>query len=117
MDAHIFLTIFLMAFSTYLTRILGFLVLRNRKLSPTTERSMQVVGVILVVAMLIAPGIIGLTLTQSFDKMLLIATLSACTASLLGVILSYHFNASTGASIILIQAVFFLAALAYWTFP
>ena len=37
MDAHIFLTIFLMAFSTYLTRIVGFLVLRNRKLSPTTE--------------------------------------------------------------------------------
>ena len=82
-------------------------------LALTIVSSMQVVGVILVVAMLIAPGIIGLTLTQSFDKMLLIATLSACTASLLGVILSYHFNASTGASIILIQAVFFLAALAY----
>lgn len=82
-------------------------------LALTIVSSMQVVGVILVVAMLIAPGIIGLTLTQSFDKMLLIATLSACTASLLGVILSYHFNASTGASIILIQAVFFLVALAY----
>ena len=40
MDFHIFLTIFLMAFSTYLTRILGFLFLRNRKLSPTTERVM-----------------------------------------------------------------------------
>ena len=33
MDAHIFLTIFLMAFSTYLTRIVGFLVLRNRSLA------------------------------------------------------------------------------------
>ena len=51
---------------------------------------MQVVGVILVVAMLIAPGITALTLTNRFDKMLVIAIISAVTASLLGVLLSYH---------------------------
>ena len=74
---------------------------------------MQVVGVILVVAMLIAPGITALTLTNRFDKMLVIAIISAVTASLLGVLLSYHFDASTGACIILLQAVFFLIALIY----
>ena len=74
---------------------------------------MQVVGVILVVAMLIAPGITALTLTKSFDKMLWVAIASSIASSLIGVILSYHFDASTGACIILLQAAFFVIALAY----
>ena len=82
-------------------------------LALTIVSTMQVVGVILVVAMLIAPGITALTLTNRFDKMLVIAIISAVTASLLGVLLSYHFDASTGACIILLQAVFFLIALVY----
>ena len=58
MDAHIFLNIFLMAFSTYLTRIVGFLVLRNRKLSPTTERIMEAIpGCVLI--SIIAPVILS----------------------------------------------------------
>ena len=58
-------------------------------------------------------GITALTLTNRFDKMLIIAIISAVTVSLLGVLLSYHFDASTGACIILLQAVFFLIALVY----
>nr|WP_275045301.1 metal ABC transporter permease [Haemophilus haemolyticus] len=45
--------------------------------------------------------------------MLWIAIVSSITSSLIGVILSYHFDASTGACIILLQAVFFVIALAY----
>ena len=82
-------------------------------LALTIVSTMQVVGVILVVAMLIAPGITALTLTKSFDKMLWIAIISSITSSLIGVILSYHFDASTGASIILLQATFFVIVLAY----
>ncbi|MCK9115935.1 metal ABC transporter permease [Haemophilus influenzae] len=82
-------------------------------LALTIVSTMQVVGVILVVAMLIAPGITALTLTKSFDKMLWIAIISSITSSLIGVILSYHFDASTGACIILLQAAFFVIALAY----
>ncbi len=82
-------------------------------LALTIVSTMQVVGVILVVAMLIAPGITALTLTKSFDKMLWIAIVSSITLSLIGVILSYHFDASTGACIILLQAAFFVIALAY----
>ena len=80
-------------------------------LALTIVSTMQVVGVILVVAMLIAPGITALTLTKSFDKMLWIAIASSITSSLIGVILSYHFDASTGACIILLQAIFFIGAL------
>lgn len=64
MDWHIFLTIFLMAFSTYLTRILGFLVLRNRKLSPTTERVMEAIpGCVLI--SIIAPMVLSGNLANS----------------------------------------------------
>ena len=77
---------------------------------------MQVVGVILVIAMLIAPGISAFTLTKSFDKMLCLAVASATASSLIGVILSYHLDASTGACIILLQAAFFIVALAYSKF-
>ncbi len=82
-------------------------------LALTIVSTMQVVGVILVVAMLIAPGITALTLTKSFDKMLWVAIVSSITSSLLGVILSYYFDASTGACIILLQAAFFILALGY----
>lgn len=64
MDWHIFLTIFLMAFSTYLTRILGFLLLRNRKLSPTTKRVMEAIpGCVLI--SLIAPVVLSGNLANS----------------------------------------------------
>lgn len=79
----------------------------------TIVSTMQVVGVILVVAMLIAPGITALTLTKSFDKMLWVAVITSVISSLMGVILSYHFDASTGACIILLQAAIFVLALTY----
>lgn len=57
MDLHIFLTIILIAFSTYLTRIIGYLELRNRKLSPTTEKVMEAIpGCVLI--SVIAPVIL-----------------------------------------------------------
>lgn len=85
-------------------------------LALTIVSTMQVVGVILVIAMLIAPGISAFTLTKSFDKMLCLAVASAAASSLIGVILSYHLDASTGACIILLQAAFFIVALAYSKF-
>ncbi|CAM2805260.1 AzlD family protein [Actinobacillus equuli] len=58
MASSVFFTIILMAFSTYLTRILGFLVLRNRKLSRTTEKVMEAVpGCVLI--SVIAPTIMS----------------------------------------------------------
>ena len=58
MEWNVFFSIILMAFSTYLTRIVGFLILRNRKLSPTTEKVMEAVpGCVLI--SVIAPVILS----------------------------------------------------------
>lgn len=73
--------------------------------------AMQVVGIILVVAMLISPGITAYLLTHRFDMMLLIALITSVLSTILGTLLSYHIDAATGPCIILLQALFFLFAL------
>ncbi|BFU60034.1 MULTISPECIES: metal ABC transporter permease [Rodentibacter] len=82
-------------------------------LAMTIISAMQVVGVILVVAMLISPGITAYTLSKRFDRMLLIAIAVSVTTSVLGTIISYHIDASTGPCIILLQAGAFILALTY----
>jgi ABC-type Mn2+/Zn2+ transport system permease subunit len=80
-------------------------------LSGTIVASMQAVGIILVVAMLVTPGCTARLLTDRFDRMLLIATASSVLASCLGVYVSFFLNAATGACIVLAQAAMFAAAL------
>ena len=82
-------------------------------LALTIITAMQVVGVILVVAMLISPGITAYTLTHRFERMLAIAISVSIATSILGTIISYHIDAATGPCIILLQASAFLFALAY----
>ena len=80
-------------------------------LALTIISAMQVVGVILVVAMLIAPGITAYQLSNRFDYMLAIAMTIAISSSALGTILSYHIDAATGPTIILIQSIVFIIVL------
>lgn len=82
-------------------------------LSLTIVSAMQVVGVILVVAMLISPGITAFILTKRFDVMILLALISSVSTSILGVIISFHIDAATGPVIILLQALLFTLALFY----
>ncbi|WP_323841264.1 MULTISPECIES: metal ABC transporter permease [unclassified Moraxella] len=80
-------------------------------LSATIVMAMQAVGVILVVAMLISPGITAFVLCKRFIPMLVVAVLSSCLTSVLGAILSYHLDSATGATIVLLQAISFMVAV------
>jgi manganese/iron transport system permease protein len=82
-------------------------------LSLTIVASLKAVGVILVVAMLVAPGATAYLLTRRFDRMLLIATAVAIASSVLGTLVSFHINGSTGPCIVLIQAAIFAIALVW----
>lgn len=75
--------------------------------------SLQAVGIILVVAMLIAPGSIAFLWTDRFDRMLLIAVISANVSTVLGVVASYHISGNTSACIVLTQATIFVASLLF----
>ncbi len=82
-------------------------------LSATIVMAIQAVGVILVVAMLISPGITSFMLCKRFNSMLLLAIITACLSSFLGVIVSYHLDSATGSTIVLLQALFFVIAIVF----
>lgn len=79
-------------------------------LSLTIVSALKAAGIILVIAMLIAPGAIGFLLSHSFDKMLLIAVSVSVFACATGTILSFHLDTATAPFIVLIQAAIFLIA-------
>jgi manganese/iron transport system permease protein len=82
-------------------------------LSLTIVGSLKAVGIILVIAMLVAPGATAYLLTDSFERMLLIASAVAMVSSVLGTIASYHLDGATGACIVLIQAAAFVLAFLF----
>ncbi|HRI15923.1 MAG TPA: metal ABC transporter permease [Verrucomicrobiota bacterium] len=82
-------------------------------LSLTIVASLQAVGVILVVAMLVTPGCVGFLLTDRFPRMLMVAVATAVFASVMGVYVSFFLNASTGACIVLAQALVFGLVLTF----
>lgn len=82
-------------------------------LSLTIVGALKAVGIILVIAMLVAPGAIAYLLTDSFERMLLIATAVATGSSALGTIASFHIDGATGACIVLIQFTVFVLAFLF----
>ncbi|WP_336659276.1 metal ABC transporter permease [Leucobacter sp. USHLN153] len=73
----------------------------------TSVVALQVVGVILVVAMLIIPGATAYLLTDRFTRMLVIAPVLSVACSVTGILLSYWFDASSGGLVILVQGAAF----------
>lgn len=76
-------------------------------LALTTVVALQVVGVILVVAMLVIPGATARLLTERFARMLVIAPVFAVVCSALGLWLSYWLDASPGGLVVVTQGVAF----------
>lgn len=82
-------------------------------LAVTIVVSLKAVGIILVIAMLVTPGCVAYLLSDRFGMMLVIAVATAVGSSLVGVYASFFLNASTGACIVLVQALVFLLALGF----
>ncbi len=80
-------------------------------LAMTIVVSLKAVGVILVVAMLIAPGATAYLATDRFERMLVVAIAVSVFATVSGTFISFHLDAATGACIVLIQAAVFLGVL------
>lgn len=76
-------------------------------LALTAVVALQVVGVVLVVAMLIIPGATAYLLTDRFGRMLVIAPVLSATCAVLGIFLSYWLDAASGGLVVLVQGVAF----------
>lgn len=75
--------------------------------------SLQAVGIILTVAMLITPGCTARLLSDRFDRSLLIAGATAGGSAVIGTYISYFIDGATGSCIVLTQAVVFTLALIF----
>ncbi|PZR54213.1 hypothetical protein DNL40_04630 [Xylanimonas oleitrophica] len=84
-------------------------------LALTAVVALQVVGVILVVAMLIIPGATAHLLTDRFGRMLVLAPALSALCSVTGIYLSYWLDAASGGLVVLVQGAVF--ALVYLLAP
>jgi manganese/iron transport system permease protein len=79
-------------------------------ISLTIVGALKAVGLILAIAILIAPGAIAFLLTKRFSAMLALSVLIATTASFLGVYLSFFIDSAPAPTIVMTFAVIFIAA-------
>jgi manganese/iron transport system permease protein len=74
--------------------------------------SIQTVGIILVVAMLVTPAATAELLVDRFLDLIRVAICVAVVAAVIGLYLSYYLNIASGASIVLVETACFMVALA-----
>jgi manganese/iron transport system permease protein len=90
------------------TRVLhyGLLVM----ISLTIVSALQAVGIVLVIALLIAPGAIAFLITRRFGVMLLVAVGVSVGCSLTGVYLSFFIDSAPAPTIVLLMSLCFVVA-------
>lgn len=78
-------------------------------LSLTIVSALKAVGIILTIALLIAPGAIAFLITKRFKHMLVISVIIAVFSSFLGVYLSFYLDSAPAPTIVLTLTVIFIA--------
>ncbi len=86
-------------------------------LALTVVGALKATGIILTVALLIAPGAIAFLLTDRFPRMLLIAVLVAVAASLLGAYSSFFLDSAPAPTIVLLLTLAFIGAFLKTSLP
>ncbi len=82
-------------------------------LGVTIVVSIQAVGIIMVVAMLVTPAATAQLLVVRFGQMMAVAVALAAVSAVVGLYLSFYLNLASGASIVLIETLFFAVALLF----
>ncbi len=75
--------------------------------------ALTAVGIILAIAMLIAPGAIAFLVTRHFERMLAVSAAIAVASSLAGVYLSFFIDSAPAPTIVLLMTLQFIAAFAW----
>ena len=82
-------------------------------LSATIVASLQAVGLILVIAMLVTPGATAYLLTNRLGSMMVIAAGTGLLASVGGLYGSYYLDVASGPAMVIVVSVFFAAAFLF----
>jgi ABC-type Mn2+/Zn2+ transport system permease subunit len=81
-------------------------------LSVSILATMKVLGVVLIAATLVIPAVVARMLTNSFARMLWLSTLIGALCGFVGMVVSYHLDISSGATIVLVGAALFAVVFA-----
>ncbi|MBB3946206.1 manganese/iron transport system permease protein [Rhizobium skierniewicense] len=79
-------------------------------LSLTVVGALQAIGIILSVAMLVAPGAIAFLITRRFSSMMIAAIAVSVTSSIIGIWASFLIDSAPAPTIVLIMSGFFILA-------
>lgn len=79
----------------------------------TIALGIRIVGTMLISSMIIFPAVTALQVTNSFRSTLWVAVITAVLSVIFGVLSSFVFNLPSGATIVIINGVFFIAAYIY----
>jgi ABC-type Mn2+/Zn2+ transport system permease subunit len=80
-------------------------------LAATVIASMQILGVTMIAAIIVVPAVTARLLTDSFARMVVLATAIGTFCGLLGMLLSYYLDVASGATVVLTASAVFLFAL------
>jgi ABC-type Mn2+/Zn2+ transport system permease subunit len=80
-------------------------------LAATIIVSIKIMGVTLIAASLVIPPVIARLLTNSFAKILMLSTVLGAFTGFAGIYISYYQDVASGATIVLLAATMFVAAL------
>ncbi|MGO2082613.1 metal ABC transporter permease [Vagococcus sp.] len=75
--------------------------------------SLQTVGTVLVVAMLVTPAATAYLLTDRLKLMMFLSSCFGVVSAIIGLFFSYSYNLASGATIVLTSAVFFVLAFIF----
>ncbi|MEM2760348.1 MAG: metal ABC transporter permease, partial [Nitrososphaerales archaeon] len=79
--------------------------------SVTVITSIQLVGILLISALIVLPNVTSMMMGKGFKKTVIISMCLSATAVITGTILSYYLNLATSGVIVMISATMFLATL------
>ena len=82
-------------------------------LTLVTVASLQTVGVILVVAMLITPAATAYLLTNKMTTMIALSAFFGASSAIIGLYFSFRYNLTSGAVIVLVATSFFILAFLF----
>lgn len=80
-------------------------------LSTIIVASLDAIGIILSIALLVTPGAIAFLLTRTFSKMLVVATIVTMISSFMGIYLSFYIDSAPAPTIVLLMTFVFIIAL------
>jgi manganese/iron transport system permease protein len=80
-------------------------------LGVTIVVSIQAVGIILVVAMLVTPAATAQLVVVRFGQMMTLAAVLAAVSAVIGLYMSFYLNLASGASIVIVETLWFVLAL------